>query len=98
MKIGNYPKLTFVSSSSRYRVRSYFSQVARESRDSASARCATLKTFLQVDLSLVGRNLGAYETDVCSLEQDAVVDTLDHHVSKDLGLSQAGAATGEVSS
>ena len=36
--------------------------------------------LLQVDLSLVGRNSGTCETDVCSLEQDAVVETLHLHV------------------
>ena len=36
--------------------------------------------LLHVDLSLVGRNSGAYETDVCSLEHDAVIDILNLHV------------------
>ena len=38
--------------------------------------------LLQVDLSLVGRYSGTYETDVCSLEHDAVIDSLNLHVRR----------------
>ena len=63
-----------------HRVRSVFFTGCTGIKGNCLRPLRSFANLLQVDLSLVGRHSGAYETDVCSLDQDAVVDTLNLHV------------------
>lgn len=63
-----------------HRVRSVFLAGCTGVRGECIRPLRHFGNLLQVDLRLVGRKSGAYETGVCSLEEDSVIGTLNRHV------------------